>query len=69
MVDSNGRVTELEDDAMLPPAGAGVGVAPAMTEPGRADAPPLREMGARNGPASGYAKEPVAESEMHERRR
>lgn len=55
MVDSNGRVTELEDDAMLPPPGAEAGAAP------------LRDMGAQNRPASGYAGEPARGSEMHER--
>jgi hypothetical protein len=46
MVDSNGRVTELEDDSMLPPPGAEAGAAPAMAGPGRVDARPLRGMGA-----------------------
>jgi hypothetical protein len=49
MVDSNGRVTELEDDAMLPPLGATAGVAPDMAGRQPVDAAPL------NGPGSGYA--------------
>ena len=49
MVDSNGRVTELEDDAMLPPPGAAPGDAPAMAGRQPVDAAPL------NGPGSGYA--------------
>lgn len=40
MADSNGRVTELEDDPMLPPPpGAEAGAA----TPGRVDAAPLQE--------------------------
>jgi hypothetical protein len=63
-VDSNGRVTELEDDAMLPPRGAETGAAR-----GRVDAAPFRDTDAQNGPTSGYAREPVGQSEMHERHR
>ncbi len=59
-VDSNGRVTELEDDAMLPASGAEVGAAPAV---------PARDIGDQNGPGSGYAREQSAGSEMHERHR
>ena len=66
VVDSDGRVTELEDDAMLPPP---AGAAPAMTEPGRIDAAPLRDMGSQNGLASGFAGEPARESEIHQRHR
>jgi hypothetical protein len=61
MVDSNGRVIELEDDSMLPPPVAEAGAAPAMAGPGRVDARPLRGIGAQNGPA--------ASGEMHERHR
>ena len=46
MVDSNGRVTELEDDSMLPPPLPEAGASPAMAGPGRVDARPLRGMGA-----------------------
>jgi hypothetical protein len=49
MADSNGRVTELEDDAMLPPPGAAAGAAAAMAGRQPVDAAPL------NGPGSGYA--------------
>jgi hypothetical protein len=47
MVDSNGRIVELEDDAMLPPHRPDAGAVPALNEPGPVDAP-LRDVGAQN---------------------
>jgi hypothetical protein len=41
MTESNGRVTELEDDAMLPPPAADAGAAP-----GHVGGTPLRDSGA-----------------------
>jgi hypothetical protein len=41
MVDSGDRVTELEDDAMLPPPGAAAGAAPAVTGPQPVNTAPL----------------------------
>ncbi len=67
MVDSNGRVVELQDDAMLPPTTAGA--APATDGPATVDAPPLQEVGNKNGTATGHVPTPVAGGEMHERRK
>lgn len=56
-VDSNGRIVELEDDAMLPPPGAETGPMPPANEPERADAAPLRDVGAQYGQVSEPAKQ------------
>jgi hypothetical protein len=64
-VDSNGRIVELEDDAMLPPPGAEAGAMPAMNEPERINATLMRDVGTQQVPASGPVEEPVVESHAH----
>jgi hypothetical protein len=49
MVDSNGRVVELEDDAMLPPAGASAAAAaPEVGKPTPVETPVQKDTGIQN---------------------
>jgi hypothetical protein len=58
--DSNGRVTELDDDAMLPPPGAGAGTTRNVGEPRHVNDLPSQDTRAQTVPSSSYAKEAVA---------
>jgi len=74
VVDSEGRIVELEDDAMLDgEAGPSNGAATA-TNGAAADSPPAPATQQQNGqstaaPSSGYNSRPTGQNEMHERRK
>jgi len=73
VVDSEGRVVELEDDAMLdgepgPHNGAATGTNGSAANP--TPAPPTQQNGqSATTPSSGYAAQPTGQNEMHERRK